>query len=567
MSGQNRHRLEFYNEDTDNFKMDFKYLDHVTDACLVLNKDQEIIFHNQALLMLGQLKDREVKKKAIFSELISFSEFPHEDLAIETSFQFFNSQKGFGQVRKVGIADDLSLVMIKDLTIEKHLHQRFQEQLFELKELNLNLEKLVEMRTQQLSRSNKYLSGILTSFNQAIFTTDVSGKIDLEHGLNLQMLGPQTPTDLFALFHSQMNQEETKKWLQLLFIGALSFEEMVAIAPQNIVFLGAPFRVTYYPFYNDQQVLQSLIVALTNISEDLKVREALNEREILAASLLKASHNGHRYHGALDECRKILNSLLREGCSSEIARPKLHALKGLFSYYGPAQMDLMVHEIELSEEAWSGKYEMITKLNVQFENNVSKIQNLLPHLKGEKRLISLVELFKIESSIPKEEQREILLPYMNLDLDEFCHSLKDYVSDISSSVGRELKEYNCDCRNIFLRIELFSLLNQFFIHGLRNSVAHVFAEETGEGEIENRIDVFAVEQEGSLLLVIKTTGIIHQNKTVNTTLSGQKQGLVLINELAMSFECQMSLEVDSQKNHSLFSLKVPMKFVRRKKND
>ena len=156
---------------------------------------------------------------------------------------------------------------------------------------------------------------------------------------------------------------------------------------------------------------------------------------------------------------------------------------------------------------------------------------------------------------------------MNLDLDEFCHSLKDYDSDISSSVGRELKEYNCDCRNIFLRIELFSLLNQFFIHGLRNSVAHVFAEETGEGEIENRIDIFAVEQEGSLLLVIKTTGIIHQNKTVNTTLSGQKQGLVLIDELARSFDCQMSLEVDSQNNQSLFSLIVPMKFVRRKNND
>ena len=547
--------------------MDFQYLDHVTDACLVLNKNQEIVFHNQALLILGQLKDREVKKRAIFSELISFSELPHEDLALETAFQFFNTQKGFGQVRKVRIAEGFSLVIIKDLTIEKHLHQRYQEQLFELKELNLNLEKLVEIRTQQLSRTNNYLAGILTSFNQAIFTTDVCGKIDLDHGLNLPMLGEKTPSDMFELFQSQMNQEETKKWLQLLFTGALPFEDMVAIAPQNIALFGTPFLVTYYPFYNDQLILQSLIVALTNISEDLKVREALNERELLAASLLKASHNGNRYHGALDECRKILNSLLREDCGSLVARPKLHALKGLFSCYGPTQMDVMVHEIEMSQEGWPVKYEMISKLNDQFEKNVTQIQNLLPHLKGEKRLISPAELFKIESSLVNEELREILLPYTNLDLDEFCRSLKEYVSDISATVGKDLKEYKCDCRNLFLRIELFSVVNQFFIHGLRNTVAHVFAEETMLDEGSNSIDIGAVEQNGYLLLMIKSKGEIQKNEGVSSVLSGQKQGLVLIDELAKSFDCEIDLEIDYQNNQSVFGLRIPMKYVRRKNND
>jgi hypothetical protein len=546
--------------------MDFTYLDHVTDACLVLNKDQEIIFHNQALLMLGQLKDREVKKKAYFSELISFSEIPHEYLAIETHFQFFNSQKGFGQVRKVDLSDGLSLVMIKDLTIEKHLHQRFQEQLHELKDLNQNLEKLVEERTQQLLRTNKYLTGILDSFNQAIFTADVSGKIDLSNGLNLQILGAIVPTQLSEFFQGQMGQEETKKWLGLLFDGALSFEDMTAIAPQNITFLGTPFRMTYYPFYNDHQLLHSLIIALTNITEEVRVRDALNERERLAASLLKASHNGNRFNGALEECREILHALLQGNYSLELARPKLHALKGLFSYYGPAELDLAVHEIEVAEVSWSEKYALIEKLNDQFEKNVSKIVDLLPHLKSDKKLIPLAELNKLEGTMTEVSEREILLPYVHLDLDEFCHSLKEYVADISSSVGKDLNEYKSACQNLYLRMELFSLVNQFFIHGLRNSVAHVFAEQMSGDFVENKIEITAVEKEGCILLEIKTKGRILQKEGSSSVLSGQKQGLVLIEELAMKFECQMELMIDPQKNQSLFCLKVPMKYIRRKSN-
>ena len=120
---------------------------------------------------------------------------------------------------------------------------------------------------------------------------------------------------------------------------------------------------------------------------------------------------------------------------------------------------------------------------------------------------------------------------------------------------------------MFLRIELFSVVNQFFIHGLRNTVAHVFAKETMLDEGRNSIDIGAVEQNGYLLLMIKSKGEIQKNEGVSSVLSGQKQGLVLIDELAKSFDCEIDLEIDYQNNQSVFGLRIPMKYVRRKNND
>ena len=546
--------------------MNFDLLQYVSDACLVYGQDDQIIFYNQAFLFLAEMKSRDLKKNNQLSKIMTFGEFPLDELAIETEFEFNNSIKGFGLVSKITLTDGQTMLVIKSLSLEKTLHLKFQDQVLQLKALNVQLEDLVNLRTQQLLRSNNYLSGILESFKQAIFTVEESGKIDLNNALNVGVLGGQSPSHLSEIFAEKMSSDETAEWLRLLYGQALSFEEMVSLAPDEINYLGTPFRVTYYPFYEDKNRMRSLIVTITNIAQEVRVRSDLSARETIAANLFKASKNGNRFNVALEECRTIFSDLLNDESEDGQLLRDLHSLKGLFSYYGPVGLDLKVHEIEVSNKDQREMREMVLLLKSDFEEAISKTQALLPHLKDDNKVISQIELNKLNSAANTDEVKTILLPFVSLDLQGFCSSFKDYLSEIISSVQKELNHISINCPDIYLDMEIFPLINQFFIHGLRNSVAHVFTEEVVPGVCENEIHISSSLKMNFLLLDIETRGVLADvDKNIQkpkTTLSGQKKGMELIEQLAKRFGCETNLILKPDLNTSHFIISIPTKYIR-----
>jgi hypothetical protein len=543
--------------------MQFEYLEYVSDACIVVNNDEELLFHNPGLLVLGNLKERELKKIKKLSELVTFNELPTNDLSVESDFTFFNSSLGFGQIKKVLLDENSFMLIIKDLSIEKNLQVKFHEQIIELKRLNSNLEKLVELRTHELLTSNHYLSGILNSFNQAIFSVNERGEIDLGTGLNLEILGDKKPLLLADLFQDQMTSDQTLNWLRLLFSTALSFEDMVGVAPEEVTYSSRPFKITYYPMHEKKSDSKSLIVALTNISHELQVRSELGHNQVIASSLLKASKNANRFNEAMEECRGILDSLLDPSLVPSLSVAKLHALKGLFSYYGPEGFDVKVHAIEISHHAVPELIKSIASLQEQFELILAKIKNLLPHLQQGKHLISQNELTLLHNASSMQEVREILMPHRLLDLEELCLSLESYIKEMAAGVSKELNQFSVDCSHYFVEMELFPLINQFLIHGLRNSIAHVFSYQLSEVRQENNVHLAVIQNDESVSLTIMTKGILHPRESKDSVLSGQKQGLILIEQMANYFGCQMSLVLDSQKNQSHFNLLIPIKFIRR----
>ena len=546
--------------------MNFELLENVSDACLIYGTGDQVIFYNQAFLFLAEMKERDFKKIKHFSNIITFSEFPPDDLAIETEFEFYNSIKGFGLISKIKIADEQTMLVIKNLSIEKNLHSKYQNQVLQLKALNVHLEDLVNLRTQQLLRSNNYLSGILVSFEQAIFTVEESGEIDLKNALNIGVLGGSSPSHLAEIFSEKMSLEETAEWLRLLYGQALSFEDMVMVAPDEINYLGSPFRVTYYPFYGENARMQSLIVAITNIAQEVRIRSELSSRELIAANLFKASKNGNRFNGALEECRSLFNDLLNDESQFDQVLRDLHSLKGLLSYYGPVGLDIKVHEIEISNKSLQSMKEMVSELKSDFEDAISKTQALLPHLRNDNKVVSQVILNNLNNAANTQEVKSILLPFTSLDLEGFCASFKDYLSEILFNVQKELNAISINCPSIYLDLEIFPLINQFLIHGLRNSVAHVFTEEVVPGLYENEIHISSRLNVGFLQLDIETRGVLdeidRERVKSKTTLSGQKKGIELIEQLANKFGCQIFLTLSHELNRSHFSISIPLKYVR-----
>jgi hypothetical protein len=307
-------------------------------------------------------------------------------------------------------------------------------------------------------------------------------------------------------------------------------------------------------------------VAITNISQEVKVRLELNARDTIATNLFKASKNGNRFNLAMEECRSIFIDLLNDEHEEEQVLRDLHSLKGLFSYYGPFGLDLKVHEIELSNKDRRGMNEMVSQLKFIFEEALAKIQFLLPHLKEDNKVIPQTDLMKLNNATSTDEVKSILMPFVSLDLERFCSSFEDYLNEILSSVQKELSHISVNCHGIYLDMELFPLINHFFIHGLRNSVAHVFTEQVIPGLKENQIYISSSTKMNFLLLDIETRGEldlrISSKEKPKTQLSGQKKGMQLIEQMAQRFGCHTNLVLKPELNTSHFIISIPQKYIR-----
>jgi two-component sensor histidine kinase len=540
--------------------MSFAYLEHLSDACLVINERDEIIFWNNSFLLISELKEREIKKIKTFKELVQFDEEISE-LAIESKFKFSNNKNGFGLVRSASV-ENTKIIVIKDLSVEANLHSKYHSQLDELKKTNQKLEIIVAERTAELRRSNKYLFDLLDSFKQAIFLVDSNGKIDTDKGLNLSGVMDAFPGQIEELFLSQMPADQTLKWLKLLFSLALPFEEMTALAPQELVFEKQTFKMTYYPFYQNQNELDAIVIAMTNISEEAKVRDELENKNKIAASLYKASQGGNRFSVAVEEITDLLNALSQSDISDEAFRAKLHGLKGLFSYYGPAGFDLDIHAIEISQESIRNKQVLLKDISLNFKSQLQLLLQLLPHLKPGHKIVQEKDLSEIFNSQSLKDVRRLFFPYVFLDLKEICQSMSEFVNELCNSEGKEIALYQVEGERIYLENEMFSLINQFLIQGLRNSIAHGF----GFGNIKNKIRIRILEVSQRLLLEIQTDGKIMERNDSISPISGLRQGRKLLEQLAQENHSELKLDVDSINGISKFQLLLPIKNIKRAEN-
>jgi hypothetical protein len=370
------------------------------------------------------------------------------------------------------------------------------------------------------------------------------------------------PRQLEELFSSQMPADQTLKWLKLLFSLALPFEEMTALAPQELVFDNQTFKMTYYPFYQNQNELDAIVVAMTNISEEAKVRDELQHKNKIAASLLKASQGGNRFSIAVEEITDLLNTLSRPDILEEAFKAKLHGLKGLFSYYGPAGFDLDIHAIEISQESISAKQFLIKVVSLNFKSQLLLLLKLLPHLKPGHKIVQEKDLSEIFNSEDFTYVRRLFFSYVYLDLKEICQSMSEFVNDLCSSEGKEISLYQVECEKIYLENKMFSLINQFLIQGLRNSIAHGF----GFREIKNKISIRIVELGQRLLIEIKTDGKIMERNDSVRPISGLKQGRKLLEQLALEHQSEIRLDVDAINGISRFQLLLPIKNIKKAEN-
>ena len=120
----------------------FELFDDLFEPVIVLNENAEILYYNSSFLALFQMTPRTVLKlgtlKELFSELgssfsIFLDNFLTEKASISAELTFTRNQQSNTVILKGSKLFDRYVLMIKDMTVEKQLYDKYKIQVEELK--------------------------------------------------------------------------------------------------------------------------------------------------------------------------------------------------------------------------------------------------------------------------------------------------------------------------------------------------------------------------------------------------------------------------------------------------
>lgn len=370
--------------------------DSFKDPILLVDQDGRITGFNQSALVIADGKPRRLSGKHILETLhLQNDSGAAWEMAIhkikgETTIRFLNEE--LVVELSTLVVGDKTLVMMKDFSLEKKLHESFKSQIAELEHLNQNLEKEVAIRTEELTFQNHLLSRIYVAIDETVILCDVTGRcLPHQPEKSAEFFGLKTLSGLSAaelIFQDSGKQDQFSLWLSIFQAESLPDQDLEALMDQDLK-LGDRFIEMRLKILNSATKIILFILKDQTEARQMKLRlkELGESNRFLEALLKEPARLSEKFQEWEEMCREI-ESTVAQG-DHERALNKLHLLKGslqLESFYEAYQE---VHRIELLHENVNAikidQLKSILREKRQFTHGSSKIS---PNADSLKRLIS-----------------------------------------------------------------------------------------------------------------------------------------------------------------------------------
>ena len=171
----------------------YRVFDDFLDAVIITDSQKKVIYCNHATELLTGLSVRKIKQAQQCYDLFKFDDNDvyignkeeinsnNEGKFIESSFHLDGGNDGVGLTQSRKYEENLVLTIIRDMSLEVTLHQKYHHKIEELNEtnaklevLNKNLEKLVEERTKELQIAHEFLDTMVNSLDQGLLVFNLS---------------------------------------------------------------------------------------------------------------------------------------------------------------------------------------------------------------------------------------------------------------------------------------------------------------------------------------------------------------------------------------------------------
>ncbi|PIU01223.1 MAG: hypothetical protein COT74_01580 [Bdellovibrionales bacterium CG10_big_fil_rev_8_21_14_0_10_45_34] len=522
--------------------MDYSIFDSLIDAVCVIDDQRRVVYSNEALANLIEVRHRKIKPGLFVYDFVKFSDpnffcMPHGEWGKQASTPYKEVEftASSGKVGKVQMAIQPDpnaasnggrwVILVHDVTLEESLHTKYhgeleqKDQLIkELKDAQLKLEdyshrleEMVAERTRQLKEANRTLDSMLNCLGQGFLVFGIDGKCLPTYSRACENLLEVSPAGRFiweVLKHPENKVEELKKWMIPLFMEVLPFKDLAPFGPNR--YHGTHGRhvvLTYHPVRDEEtkKVIGVVLVA-TDKTDEVEAQKTAEREKAYAKMVLNMLKNRGMFLAFIGEAREILVDLAsladtqKDDLDVEYVFRLVHTFKGSAAAFSVMPVVEIAHEFEsnLFELKSAGKCVtseylkgVTAKLQTVFANFLDENGSLLGvsfENTGRRREfpVSTLEAFGFE--IAKTGPKPLLENYVKEFVLEPFIGLFDHFTDILASIavklGKQIQPLQLNFEGgLNVWATPYQDMLQNVIHLFRNMIDHGI--ETPEKRIES----------------------------------------------------------------------------------
>ncbi len=333
--------------------MDFSYLDVLLDAVFIFRSDKSCIYCNEAAAHLCNSSVKRLTKGRPLYDFILFEDsnlfaMPEGTLGsgdtfplTELKYHLVQNKEKNGRVQ-VSISpfknskEDLWIMLIRDVTVEQVLHEKYKKQLDQLEAYSKNLEKMVEERTRDLKMANSMLNAVMNSLGQGFLVFNENGMcLDIytkacESILEDVPVGKDIST---ILYKNESSNDQFEMWIKAVFSESLPFESLKELAPQFYTHSKGYFvTLDFFALRDDEGKITSLVLVATDKTAEKKVEQALDKEKDKAKMIVELISHQKIFSTFMARIPKHIDYLTRQVGSDLVSLDEifrvLHTIEG-----------------------------------------------------------------------------------------------------------------------------------------------------------------------------------------------------------------------------------------------
>ncbi len=392
-----------------------------------------------------------------------------------------------------------------------HMSSELKRLLGELKAYNEQLEQMVEERTRELSEALRLQKSMMDSVNQGFAIVDRDGKLksvaskSASLHLNYEL---EYQSNILSLLGQEVDPDALKVLLGHIFDEVLPFQDIVPLLPQMLKINRRNIFVTYFPFYNDEDKFDGLVVVTSDKTEEVLAIEQRKVEEQKSKMVLSVFSDISQFKSVLKKTHSVMDKLnsTQESSVQELFR-EVHTIKASLLLFNVYEAGKIFHELE---DLFAGRDflgpQQIEQLEVKKEELVhyfNEFINLYGESIGVKSLdnvdaqLSLAldrqELVQALKGLEETDQKlafTIRKMLFSVPSSKFCDFFQRYLQGIAGRQGKLVRLVCKDDQRIY----------DFGLEEFKSSLIHVFSNAVNHGIETRKERVDSHKQEEGIIL-------------------------------------------------------------------
>ena len=496
--------------------MDYSFLDVLLDSAFVIRQDKSIHYCNEAAAQLCHSSIKRMMRGRPIFEYIKFSDdqlwvMPEGVKGYDQVYPLTEIEYSLpGQVEKrgkvqmtispfTGDNEKMWMVLIRDVTVEEVLHEKYKLQLEQLESYSKNLEKMVEERTQELKTANHLLSAIMNSLGQGFLVFDKSGKCLDVYTKACEVVLESKPAGeniVSVLNFTNEEKEQFQMWMQAIFSEVLSFESLKDLGPQNYKHSRDKFiTLDFFALYDDDNKIQNIVLVATDKSGEMDAQLALEQERSYAKMIIKFVTNRRLFSYFIDSVPRTLEYLRTQIYKTnmdlnEIFR-RVHTLEGeaatlsiqnIFTKAKALQQVVSqakkVGPTDNFREDFILSLQQLSEASKEFFDKNSDLIELLEYSNRSGRVevpkTLIFDYYKIfqQSGLDQELNDRFLSDFAKTSFFEEIKYGNTVLKQVADKRGKRVRAIHFEGEDIRIDPDLFEGLLSSFVHIFRNIVDH-----------------------------------------------------------------------------------------------